>query len=236
MPFGARTVDKWRSRSTAPSVVPNLHTVLADGSMLTPRPLRAEVTFGFAGAWSAAGELFLVVPAAEGGNLQAANIAVVPVTGDGPPREIVATEYQEIDPALSPDGRWLAYASTRTGRLEVWVQAYPEGVAVRVSRDGGYEPRWSGDGAELYYLQGDAVMAVAVETTGALSFSAPEKLFSGPYVMDQGPVFNSYDVASDGRFLMIEPPGGASASAAPVGIVVVQNWFEELRRRVPAQR
>jgi eukaryotic-like serine/threonine-protein kinase len=213
---------------------PNLHTVLADGSMLTPRPLRAEGAGGFARAWSAAGELFLIVPPAQGG-LQASNIAVVAVTGEGSPQEIVATEYQETDPALSPDGRWLAYASSRTGRIEVWVQGYPEGVAVRVSRDGGYEPRWSGDGAELYYLQGDAVMAVAVEAAGELSFSAPEKLFSGPYVMNQGPVFQSYDVARDGRFLMIELPGGAAANAASQGIVVVQNWTQELERRVPGR-
>ena len=79
---------------------------------------------------------------------------------------------------MSPDGRWLAYASTRTGRLEVWVQGYPEGVAVRVSSDSGYEPRWSADGRELYYLRGDSVMAVTVQGVGELSFSAPEKLFS----------------------------------------------------------
>jgi Tol biopolymer transport system component len=215
---------------------PNLHTVLADGSMLTPRPLRAQDMFAFARSWSAAGELFLIVPAANSGNLLAANIVVVPITGDEPPREIVATEYQEIDPALSPDGRWLAYASNRTGRSEIWLQGYPEGVAVRVSRDGGFEPRWSADGRELFYLQGDAVMAVAVESVGELSFSAPERLFTGPYVMNQGAGFVSYDVARDGRFLMIELPGGSAANAPSQGIVVVQNWTQELEQRVPGRR
>jgi serine/threonine-protein kinase len=222
--IGART-------SAAP---PNLYTVLADGSMLTPRPLRAEGVVAMARAWSAAGELFLIIGTQERPNFnQSPDIAVLPVTGEGPPLKVVATDYAEMDPALSPDGRWLAYASNRTGRLEVWVQRYPEGVAVRVSRDGGFEPHWSGDGRELYYLQGDAVLAVTVQTADELSFSAPTKLFSGPYLMNPAAVFRSYDVARDGRFLMLEAPGGAAASASSVGIVVVQNFTHELERRVP---
>jgi serine/threonine-protein kinase len=185
-------------------------------------------------AWSAAGELFLIVGTPEQPSLnQAPDIAVLPVTGEGSPLKIVATDYAEMDPALSPDGRWLAYASNRTGRFEVWLQRYPEGVAVRVSRDGGFEPHWSADGHELYYLQGDAVLAVTVQASDELSFSAPTKLFSGPYVMNQAPVFRSYDVARDGRFLMLEPPGSAAATAPSAGIVVVQNWTHELERRVP---
>jgi Tol biopolymer transport system component len=219
-------------RAVAGRRVPNLYTVLADGSMLTARPLRAEGIAAFARAWSAAGELFLIVPN-EQLNIQAADIAVLPVSGEGPALKIVATEYAEMDPALSPDGRWLAYASNRTGRLEVWVQRYPDGVAVRVSRDGGFEPHWSADGRELYYLQGDAVLAVTVQTADELSFSPPTKLFSGPYVMNQDPVFRSYDVARDGRFLVIEVPGGAAANGPSVGIVVVQNFTHELERRVP---
>jgi Tol biopolymer transport system component len=206
----------------------NVYTVLADGSMLTPRPLRSQPTAFVPRAWSTAGELFGIYRP-----IQNPRIAVLPVAGDDPPRDIVATDYQEMDPAISPDGRWLAYASTRTGRLEVWVQGYPEGVAVRVSSDGGYEPHWSADGRELYYLRGDSVMAVAVQGAGELSFSAPEKLFSGPYVMQLGPGFMSYDVARDGRFLMIELPGGQAANAGSEGIVVVQNWAQELERRVP---
>ena len=104
---------------------------------------------------------------------------------------------------------------------------------MRVSRDGGFEPQWSADGRELYYLQGDAVLAVTVQTADELSFSAPAKLFSGTYVEDQTPVFRSYDVARDGRFLMLEQAGGAAVSAPSVGIVVVQNFTHELERRVP---
>ena len=160
---------------------------------------------------------------------------MAPVAG-GEVRDVVATDYNEFDAALSPNGRWLAYVSNRTGQNEVWVQAYPDGVPVRVSRSGGYEPRWSADGRELFYLQGNAMMAVAVQTEPALSFAAPVQLFSGPYRVQANPVLRTYDVARDGRFLMIQLEATADPNGAPTSIVVVQNWFEELRRRVPAQR
>jgi dipeptidyl aminopeptidase/acylaminoacyl peptidase len=219
------------SRQVAFTVVsgggPNIHTVLADGSMLTPQPLRAEPVRGGPRAWSAAGELIL---SASGGNITA-----IPVTGDGASTDVVATEYAEFDPALSPDGRWLAYVTNRTGRNEIWVQGYPDGVAVRVSSNGGFEPRWSADGRELYYLQGNAVMAVAVQDGDEFSFSAPEQLFTGAFFMPETANVLSYDVARDGRFLMIEAAGGASANRPSTGIVVVQNWAEELKRRVPVR-
>jgi Tol biopolymer transport system component len=149
-------------------------------------------------------------------------------------RPIVATDFNEFDPALAPNGRWLTYASNRTGRDEIWVQEYPDGVALRVSTNGGYEPKWSADGRELYYLQGNAMMAVAVETEGEFSFAAPEQLFAGSYVTLPVAFASSYDVARDGRFLMIELPG-ANAAATPASIVVVENWAEELKRLVPTE-
>ena len=98
------------------------------------------------------------------------------------------TEDAEYDPALSPNGRWLAYASNRTGQTEVWVKGYPDGAPLRVSRNGGYEPRWSLDGRELFYLQGRSMMAIAVETEAEFSFDAPVELFTGPYFFDAYPV------------------------------------------------
>jgi serine/threonine-protein kinase len=207
---------------------PNIHTVLADGSMLAPRPLRAQPVRGVVGAWSAADELVVMMPP-----IDSVDIGVIPVSGDGLPQRIMTTEYAEADAALSPDGRWLAYTSNRTGSAEVWVQRYPDGVAVRVSTNGGYEPHWSADGGELYYLAGTAVMAVTVEPGEAFSFLAPEQLFSGSYLMHQAPTVRSYAVAGDGRFLMIQLPDGATSEGAGTNIVVVQNWGEELERRVP---
>ena len=108
------------------------------------------------------------------------------------------------------------------------MQAYADGVPVRVSSAGGHEPQWSADGRELFFRVGDALMAVAVET-GTDSFGMPQRLFSGPYQQRVGPNSRGYAVARDGRFLMILPndESGASASAS---IVVVQNFVEEIKR------
>jgi serine/threonine-protein kinase len=162
------------------------------------------------------------------------DIRAVPRSG-GEARDVVATEYAEFDAAVSPNGRWVAYVSDRTGQAEVWVQGYPDAVAapVRVSDSGGYEPRWSSDGNELFYRQGDAVYAVSVDVAPELSFKVPALLFSGPFFGAPNPETRSYDVARDGRFLMIQPEDTVGASDTSASIVVVQNWFEELKRLVP---
>jgi Tol biopolymer transport system component len=201
----------------------------ADGSVLTPQPLITETSVP--SVWSDMEELVLVRFEQGYSN---AGIAAMPIRAPREIRAIVATEFHEFDPALSPNGRWLAYASNRTGQVEIWVQEYPDGVAMRISTNTGYEPRWSADGRELYYLQGNAMMAVAVQAEGELSFEAPEQLFAGPYWTGPAPAARSYDVARDGRFLMIEQPG-AGADAAPASIVVVENWAEELKRLVPTE-
>ena len=154
---------------------------------------------------------------------------------DTPPqaRNLIATEYLEYDPAISPDGRWLAYVSERTGAAEVWVQAYPEGTAVRISAQGGYEPHWSPEGRELFYLQDTAMMAVPVVTENEFSFGTPAELFRGGFSVFPDRFVGSYDVAQDGRFLMIRPDAASREVSGSASIVVVENWTEELKRLVP---
>ncbi len=205
---------------------PELLTMPADGSVLTPQSLRGPMPVGVPNVWSSAGELILTRRGPGG-----ADIVAVPASSDGEVRKVVASEFTEYDPALSPNGRWLAYVSDRTGVGEIWVQGYPEGVPVRVSRNGGYEPLWSRDGRELFYWQGNAMMAVAVQTDESFTFSTPVQLFSGRYLTVPSDDARSYDVARDGRFLMILP-GNESTAAAPRSIVVVQNFGEELKQRV----
>ena len=176
-------------------------------------------------AWSAAGELLFQWPM---GN---PDILATSVHTTGEARKIVASEYGEFHAALSPSGRWLAYVSNRTGQDEIWVQGYPSGTPVRVSSNGGDEPVWSVDGRELFYRRGQAMMAVAVSNDGSdLSFTPPQQLFSGPYAV-MGEASRSYDVARDGRFLMMLPADQNSART-PGSIIVVQNFTEELKRRV----
>jgi Tol biopolymer transport system component len=205
---------------------PELFTLPADGSMLAPQSLRGQDPVGVPHVWSAEGELILVRNAAN------PDIVAIPATATGDVRPVVVSDYAEYDPALSPNGRWLAYVSNRTGENEIWVQEYPDGVPMRVSRNGGFEPQWSGDGRELFYWQGNAMMAVGVETDDVFSFGAPVQLFSGRYFQFAGAAARTYDVAQDGRFLLILP-GDEDTAAAPASIVVVQNFTEELKQRVP---
>jgi len=202
----------------------------ADGSMLDPQPMRAETigNFGAPADWAQGDELVLL-----GGHGCCTDIVATQAAAAGEIRDIVVTEDADFDPALSPNGRWLAYATNRTGREEIWVTRYPEGVPVRVSSSGGIEPRWSADGRELFYLQINSMMGVAVETEDKFSFGTPVRLFDERFFIEPNGAWRSYDVARDGRFLMIQPGSAAGAAAAQASIVVVQNWTEELKRLVP---
>jgi serine/threonine-protein kinase len=125
-------------------------------------------------------------------------------------------------------GRYLAYVATQDGRRYLAVRPWPDVNANRwlVAAAEATSPRWSRDGRELFYRVGTAMMAVRLaETPGGPSFGVPEKLFDGTYAAE-------YDVASDGRFVMIRD-ADAAAGQGPDRIIVVQNWFEELKRLVP---
>ena len=99
-----------------------------------------------------------------------------------------------------------------------------------ISTDGGGQPKWSLNSRELFYRDGSAVMAVAYDTEPTFSPGIPDTLFVGDYAYTFG--LKSYDVAPDGRFLMIKPVA-QTEGAGPPRINVVQNFFEELNRLVP---
>jgi serine/threonine-protein kinase len=200
----------------------------ADGSVRAPKRVHAGGIPGSVEAWTAAGELVVLNPIGS-------TIVTVPVT-DGPLRELLPSGDLKGRCALSPDGRWLAFETNRSGAVDIWVARYPDGAAVRVSQNGGLEPVWSRDGRELFYRQRRAVMAVAVDTSNGFSFGPAQQLFDGPFATVAGydPDVKTFDVAPDGRFLMVEPVG-AEAKRPPTSIVVVQNWTDELRRRVPGR-
>ena len=161
------------------------------------------------------------------------DITVVSTGND--PKEIpfVTTRFDEYEAAFSPDGHWIAYISSESGRYEVYVKPFPgPGGKWQVSTDGGTNPLWSQDGREIFYVSGDRMLAVKVESRSGFKAGTPEVLFSGffnPNVGDQ-----AYGVAPDGqRFLVIQPLRAASANPQ---INVVLNWFEEVRRHVPSDR
>jgi Tol biopolymer transport system component len=143
--------------------------------------------------------------------------------------------------AVSPNGEWIAYQSADTGEYGVYIEQFP-GLGNRraISTDpGGWAPAWSSAGDEIYYRRlGDgAMMAVSIQTSPRLEIGAPEVLFESqgytPLITPQagGAAGRDWDVAPDGRFLMIKANAATEASE----IIVVQNWFEELKRLVPTE-
>jgi len=143
---------------------------------------------------------------------------------------VLAEPGDQLAPMLSPDGRWLAFATWESGIGEVYVERFPGGESrVRVSSNGGGMPRWSPDGRELLYLDpdGSAVLSVPVRTAPKLELGAPRKLFSGAFWTDTGtgPVF---DVTNDGkRFALLLRHEDPKRSAE---LIVVQNWFAEVSK------
>ena len=146
--------------------------------------------------------------------------------------ELVNTEFAELAAALSPDGRWLAYQSNESERPEIYVRDMAgAGGRWQISTGGGEEPRWSHDGRELYYRNGNLLMSVAISTTPTFKASTPTNLFDGIFDLRTNTGI-TYDVDPKGnRFLMIRQ---AEESSAPK-VMVVLNWFDELRRLVPTQ-
>jgi len=151
---------------------------------------------------------------------------------DGSRAPLLHTPANERGPVLSPDGAWLAWASDESGRDEVYVTTFPEpGAPIQVSTNGGREPVWSRDGSELFYRLDNAVLAVPVERHGSFAAGHPVVLFEGRYASEYlGKA--QYDVAPDGRFLMVR----LESTPEPVQLDVVLDWFTELERRVPVRR
>jgi serine/threonine protein kinase/Tol biopolymer transport system component len=153
------------------------------------------------------------------------DIWMLRLAGERKQEPFLKTPFNERFPRFSPDGRWVAYQSDESGRVEVYVQPFPgPGGKWRVSTEGGASPCWARDGRELFYYYGNKMMAVEVKTEPTFTAGKPRLLFEGQ--------FNSYYVVSPDsrRFLMIQ----AVEPEQPVTrIDLVLNWFEELKRLVP---
>jgi hypothetical protein len=155
--------------------------------------------------------------------------------GDTMPVPLVVTPFDEMAIALSPDGKWLAYHSDETGRIEVFVRPFPNtnSMKVQVSNGGGMAPLWSRDGRELFYLGVDQkMMAVQVTTMPALQVSEPRVLFqlSGALAQLRADDYAPWDVAPDGRFIMARTIEQDTERVAP--LIVIENWLEELKTKM----
>ncbi|MEX0908541.1 MAG: hypothetical protein WDZ58_02150, partial [Gemmatimonadaceae bacterium] len=167
------------------------------------------------------------------GNAGSFDLAFTSLSGDRSARPFLATEFNESYPAVSPDGRWLAYVSDESGQAEVYVRSLAGGRAkTLVSRNSGLEPVWSRDGRELFYRgfgsDGTPLIAVSVQTEPEFRVLSRTVLFDVSDYEGSTPHAN-FDVDASGRFVMVYQ-GRLSE------IIVIQNWTEEVSRRGRAIR
>ncbi len=179
----------------------------------------------------------------DGGTLlyaEKGNVGALPLQDRQHARMIFPDKYYVEWAILSPDGKWIAYNASESGRSEVYVAPYPAlEPRQRISTEGGLHPLWSPDGRELYYRMGTSpeemnarflgqktrVMAVSIETKPAFKAGQPRMLFEGPY-FESG---HDIAVTPDGKgFILIRE----NDTTGPKEIEVVVNWPEELKQRV----
>jgi dipeptidyl aminopeptidase/acylaminoacyl peptidase len=155
----------------------------------------------------------------------------------GPAESFSKEKAPEGSPKFSPDGRWLAYCSAESGKPQVYVQAFPgPGPKIQVSNEGGTDPVWKRKGGELFYRNGDSMMAVNVSAAPTFTAGRPQELWKSHYSHGMssscgppGATSSNYDVTADGkRFLMIKDDD--QDRAASKQIVVALGWADELSR------
>jgi serine/threonine protein kinase len=151
----------------------------------------------------------------------------VDLRGDRKPFPVVQTPFVDADPSLSPDGKWLAYTSSESGSGEIYITAFPGGGAKwQVSTTGGTEPRWRGDGKELFFsAQHSGIMAVDVAAAGnSVSLGTPHLVFRTPM---QSIALGQFDVTSDGKKFLINSANGQGGGNP---LALLTNWTEELKK------
>jgi eukaryotic-like serine/threonine-protein kinase len=164
-------------------------------------------------------------------------VMVASVDGSNQPQPLDDTRFAQGSPKFSPDGRWLAYCTNESGRPEVYVKRFPSGAKIQISNDGGNDPVWRRDGRELFYRNGDRMMAVPVSAGDTFEGGRPQELWRGPYSHGMssscgapGLTSSNYDVTPDGsRFLMIQDEDDTTTSSNT--LVLVIGFAQALQRQ-----
>ncbi|HEX4945764.1 MAG TPA: hypothetical protein VFZ34_03845, partial [Blastocatellia bacterium] len=145
------------------------------------------------------------------------------------PRPLLQTDTDEGQPALSPDGRWLAYTRKESGQWQIYVQSFPDLQGKwQISTEGGMEPRWAHSGKELFYRAGDKIMRVTISTTSGFLASAPQPVFTKLSGLHAGTLLPTYDVSPDGQRIVIMK---GERDHVPTQMHAIVNWFGELSRQ-----
>jgi serine/threonine-protein kinase len=204
-----------------------LFSMPADGSSEAQQLTKGGGRWRTPSSVSPDGKSLLLRQRAEDGSW---DIGILRLEDDNEFETLLATPFDERFAVISPDGRWLAYVSNESGRDEVYVRPFPDvSTKLVVSTEGGALPKWSSDGSDLYYRNGNRMMAVAVATEPTFTPGKPRLLFESRYLANVEQDWN-YDLTADGRhFVMLR----VQESSPPRQINIVLNWFEELQRLVP---
>ncbi len=151
------------------------------------------------------------------------------------PRKFIVTPYNEFASKFSPDGKWIAYVSDESGQNEVYVQQFPgPGGKEQISKNGGSFPVWAPNGEELFYINGNKMMAMKISTAPKFEVSSPRQLFvSESLSSGANPSIPNYDISSDGYYFVIIR---SEQEKDPTRIHVILNWFDELKRLVPTEK
>jgi hypothetical protein len=156
------------------------------------------------------------------------DVMVAPAAGGGQPAPIVNTSANEGSGKVSPNGRWLAYASNESGHNEVYVRALDGRGRWPISRNGGAQPRWRRDGKELFFVGDDANLMVAAVSETATSFSSAEPAALPIKVQPDVTGWRySYDVAARGQRVIASVPVGRDQTPP---IIVIPNWTSLVRK------
>jgi len=193
----------------------------------------------FPTSWSPDGRFLAYYVGPQGTPTNSRDIWMLEVSGDSAKKTpFVQTPFMERGAIFSPDGKWLAYVSDKSGTNGVYARPFPgPGTEVTISVGGGSEPVWGPSGRELFYRRDGEMMMVTIDGAGPmLTVGSPRRLFDDPWMRDvagsAGGVAN-YDISPAGdKFVMLERPNATSA-APVVNMNLILNWFEELRARVP---
>ncbi len=219
---------KWVTFAGDRDGVRNLLRRLADGSGEEEQLVTLQ-EHAHANSWSPDGQVLVFGMGPTG--TASEGIWLLPLEGDRKPTLLLKPSFNVYASRLSPEGHWIAYASDESGRSEIYVQAFPGlGGKWQISTDGGGHAVWARDGRELFYRNGDKMMVVEVTTQPNFAHGSPKALFEGQFFTAEAGN-TTYDVAPDGQhFLMIQP---GEPEQGVTQINVVQDWFEELKERVP---
>jgi len=207
-----------------PSGAPRLLLKAADGSGTVRELIKRHAASAAACSFSPTGRFLLFTEETE---TTGADILILPLVGGGEPTTLTATAAQEDGAQFSPNGRFVAYSSDATGRVEIYVAAFPRpGDTWQVSQEGGREPRWSRDGKELFFFsRGNWLMAAAVETAASgFEVTAISPLFQVP---SRGSEFNwRYDVFPDGKHFLVGTPADDDILSP---ITLVTDWTRRVK-------